>query len=102
MRPRVAAAVVGAALVGIGFGVVQNDALVVMFAAAGAPGYGAASAAWNIAYDAGTGLGAVVLGAVAQQLGFAAAFGTSAVLLTTMLPVAARVRRRARAGTTRQ
>ncbi|MGH4023307.1 MAG: MFS transporter [Pseudonocardiaceae bacterium] len=96
---RVAVAVVGAALVGIGFGLVQNDSLVVMFAAAGTPGYGAASAAWNIAYDAGTGLGAVVLGAVAQQLGFTAAFGTSAVLLTTMLPAAARARRQARAGT---
>lgn len=98
---RAATAVAGAALVGIGFGVVQNDTLVVMFAAAGAPGYGAASAAWNIAYDTGTGLGAVVLGAVAQQLGFAAAFATSAVLLTTMLPAAGRSRRRARAGTLR-
>lgn len=98
---RMAAAVVGAALVGIGFGVVQNDSLVVMFAAAGASGYSAASAAWNIAYDTGTGLGAVVLGAVAQRWGFAAAFGTSAVLLTTMLPAAARARRRARTGTLR-
>ncbi|HEX2300174.1 MAG TPA: MFS transporter [Pseudonocardiaceae bacterium] len=96
---RTAAAVVGAALVGIGFGVVQNDSLVMMFAAAGASGYGAASAAWNIGYDAGTGLGAVVLGAAAQQLGFAAAFATSAVLLAMMLPAAARTRRQAPAGT---
>lgn len=84
--------VAGSALVGIGFGVVQNDSLVVMFAVAGAPAYGAASAAWNIAYDTGTGLGAVALGAVAQPLGFAAAFAVSATLLTIALPTAARTR----------
>ncbi len=77
----------GAALVGIGFGVVQNSSIVVLFAAAGAAGYGGASAAWNIAYDAGTGLGATGLGALAQPLGFEAAFGASAVLLAATLPV---------------
>lgn len=87
-----AAVVVGAGLVGIGFGVVQNDSLVVMFGAAGAGGYGAASAAWNIAYDTGTGVGATGLGAVAQPLDFAAAFGVSAALLVAILPTVARSR----------
>lgn len=82
------AAVAGAALVGMGFGLVQNDSLVVMFAMAGPSGYGAASAAWNIAYDAGTGLGAVALGAVAQPLGIPTAFGVSAALLVAVLPAA--------------
>lgn len=82
-----AVAVSGAALVGMGFGLVQNDSLVMMFALAGPPGYGAASAAWNIAYDAGTGLGAIGLGAVAQPLGIPTAFGASAVfLLAAVLP----------------
>ncbi|HEY2764296.1 MAG TPA: MFS transporter [Pseudonocardiaceae bacterium] len=89
---RAGLAIAGAAVIGIGFGIVQNDALVVMFAIAGAPGYGAASAAWNIAYDAGTGCGAFVLGAVAQSRGFAAAFGVSAALLVVGLPFAARTR----------
>lgn len=71
----------GAVVVGIGFGLVQNDALTALFAAAGPQRYGSASAAWNIAYDAGTGVGAVGLGAVAEPLGYAAAFGTSAILL---------------------
>lgn len=83
----------GAALVGIGFGVVQNDALVVMFAGSGAAGYGGASAAWNIAYDTGTGLGATALGAVAQPAGFEAAFGVSAGFLAAVLPVVSRTRR---------
>lgn len=83
--------VVGAVVVGLGFGLVQNDALTGLFAVAGPERYGAASAAWNIAYDAGTGVGAVGLGAVADPLGYPAAFGTSAALLAV---VAAAGRRR--------
>ncbi|WP_308282754.1 MFS transporter [Pseudonocardia nigra] len=84
---------VGAGVVGVGFGVVQNASLTALFTAFGSARYGAASAAWNIAYDAGTGVGAVGLGAVAEPFGFAAAFGTSAALLggTALL---ARTRRR--------
>jgi predicted MFS family arabinose efflux permease len=73
--------VMGAAAVGFGFGLVQNDSLTVLFAAFGSSGYGAASAVWNIAYDAGTGVGALGLGAVAQGFGYPAAFGAAAVLL---------------------
>jgi MFS family permease len=79
--------VVGAAVVGVGFGLVQNDALTTLFAASGPARYGSASAAWNIAYDAGTGAGAVGLGAVADPLGFRAAFGLSALLLVVAAPV---------------
>lgn len=69
------------AAVGFGFGLVQNDALTTLFAAAGPARYGSASAAWNMSYDAGTGLGAVGMGALAQQFGFPTAFGAAAVLL---------------------
>ncbi|RCV55869.1 MFS transporter [Marinitenerispora sediminis] len=89
------AVVVGASLFGAGFGGAQNDTLVAMFRRAGRRGYGTASAAWNIGYDAGTGAGAVVLGLTVQSLGygpaFAAAAAASAVVLS--LPV---VRRGAR------
>jgi predicted MFS family arabinose efflux permease len=73
--------VIGAAAVGFGFGLVQNDSLTVLFAAFGSSGYGAASALWNIAFDAGTGVGALGLGAVAEPFGYPAAFGVAAVLL---------------------
>jgi predicted MFS family arabinose efflux permease len=73
--------VIGAAAVGFGFGMVQNDSLTVLFAAFGSSSYGAASAIWNIAYDAGTGVGALGLGAVAEPFGYSAAFGAAAVLL---------------------
>jgi MFS family permease len=72
---------VGSAAVGVGFGAVQNDALTALFTAFGRARYGAASAAWNIAFDAGTGVGAVGLGAVAEPFGFGAAFATAAALL---------------------
>jgi MFS family permease len=72
---------VGAAAVGVGFGAVQNDALTALFTAFGSARYGEASAVWNVAYDAGTGIGAVGLGAVAEPFGYPAAFGVAAVLL---------------------
>jgi MFS family permease len=80
--------VIGAAAVGFGFGMVQNDSLTVLFAAFGSSGYGAASAIWNIAYDAGTGVGALGLGAVAEPFGYSAAFGAAAVLLGAGVVVA--------------
>jgi MFS family permease len=76
----------GAALVGFGFGLVQNDSMVALFAAAGAARYGRASALWNIAFDAGTGAGAVGLGAVAELFGFRVTFGAAALLLVLVLP----------------
>ncbi|HVL84605.1 MAG TPA: MFS transporter [Pseudonocardia sp.] len=79
--------VAGAVVVGIGFGIVQNDALTALFVAGGPAHYGAASAAWNIAYDAGTGLGAVGLGAVAGPFGFAAAFAVSGFALLVVAPL---------------
>jgi hypothetical protein len=78
--------VTGAAAVGTGFGLVQNDSLVTMFAAAGRSGYSTASAAWNAAYDTGTGLGALGLGALAQPFGLRAAFGAAALLVGLATP----------------
>jgi predicted MFS family arabinose efflux permease len=75
-----AAVVAGAVLVGAGFGAVQNDALTALLAAFGPTRYGTASAAWNIAFDAGTGVGAIGLGALADPFGFRVAFGAAAAL----------------------
>ncbi|MBB6378238.1 MFS family permease [Pseudonocardia eucalypti] len=82
----------GALLVGLGFGLVQNDSLVALFAAAGPARYGHASAVWNIAYDAGTGVGALGLGAVAQAFGFGGAFGVAAALVLVATPFTLRRR----------
>jgi predicted MFS family arabinose efflux permease len=89
-----ATAVVAGTLYGLGFGGVQNDTLVVMFRDAGPGGHGAASTAWNVGYDAGTGLGSTGAGLVAQGVGLAGALGVCALPLVACLPVAVGLRRR--------
>lgn len=91
-------ALLGAAALGAGFGAVQTDALVVLFARAGAHHRATASAAFNVAFDAGTGVGAAVLGAVVGRAGHAGGFGVVAVLVAAV-PVAVLVSSRGRAGT---
>lgn len=78
-------AVVAVTLFGIGFGVVQNDALVAMFARAPAA---KASVAWNVAFDAGQGLGAVALGALISATTVGTSFTLLAVAALAVLPVA--------------
>lgn len=80
-------AVAFAVVFGASFGVVQNDTLMVMFART-RDGMGTASAVWNIANDAGLGIGALALGAVAEGLGFPAAFAGAALVMALTLPAA--------------
>ncbi|MFC7309260.1 MFS transporter [Streptomyces monticola] len=75
-----------AAVFGLGFGALQNDTLVVMFRRAGQHGNGAAGTAWNMAYDAGTGIGAMAVGALSQLLAVNGAFAATAVLIALALP----------------
>nr|BFE35393.1 hypothetical protein GCM10010200_076440 [Actinomadura rugatobispora] len=82
------AAVAAATLYGLGFGLVQNDTLVVMFQRSGPDGHGTASAAWNIAFDAGTGAGAVAIGLLSGVLGIAGSFAVAAAGMAAALPVA--------------
>lgn len=81
----VALAVAAAAVFGLGFGAVQNDALVVMFAKTPA---GPASVAWNMAFDGGTGIGAVLVGAMVAGTGYAAAFAVLAGIALLLVPLA--------------
>lgn len=78
--------VVGVLALGGGFGVAQNDALVLLFARAGAGRRGTASAAFNIAYDAGTGVGAAVLGVAVGVAGYPAAFTVAVVVVAVVVP----------------
>ncbi|WP_024799663.1 MFS transporter [Nocardia sp. BMG51109] len=66
--------VVGAALLGAGFGACQNDSFVLTIQRLGAGRSGTASTIWNIAYDGGLGLGAVVVGWFVGSAGYAGAF----------------------------
>ncbi|HEU4948118.1 MAG TPA: MFS transporter [Kribbella sp.] len=71
----------GMLLFGIGFGAAQNVTLAVMFERAPAQEYGRVSAVWNIAFDAGMGIGAIGFGAVVGWTGYPLAFGLTALVL---------------------
>lgn len=79
----------GVACFGIGYGAAQNLTLIVAFGRAGRAGTGTASAIWNAAFDAGTGIGAYASGAVATVVGgFTWTYLGCAVLIALLLPVA--------------
>lgn len=77
----VALLVLAAVCFGGGFGAVQNESLLTMFQRTPRPRLSEVSAVWNIFYDAGTGLGSVLFGAVASLFFFAGAFGAGTVVI---------------------
>ena len=79
---------VGAVLLGLGFGGAQNASLTLMFDRVSASGYDMVSAVWNLAYDAGMGLGAAGFGVLAVRAGYAGAFAVVAgLMLVALAPV---------------
>lgn len=74
-------AVLAAAIFGAAFGAAQNEALLLMFARLPRSRISEASAAWNIFYDAGTGLGSVLLAGVVTGFGYAGAYGAGALII---------------------
>lgn len=87
------AALLGAALLGAGCGAIQNHTLVLMFGRVRRTQYGTASMVWNVGIDAGTGIGAVLVGVVADAVGFPWAFLLLGALSLLTLPPAVRARR---------
>lgn len=81
-------------LLGTCYGGLQNLTLVVAFERAPAGGHRVASAAWNMGFDLGTALGAVLLGVASARVGFG--YGLLLLALATAAAVpAARARARA-------
>jgi MFS family permease len=79
------AVVLGMVLFGAGFGVSQNASLALMFERVRPAGYSTVSALWNLAYDAGLGVGATSFGVIAAQTGYPLAFGITAVVMLAVL-----------------
>lgn len=78
---------------GLGFGAVQNEALVGSFERMPRSRLGTASASWNISFDAGTGLGSVVMGVFAG-FGYVVLFAVAAgIVLIVGGPAAVNARR---------
>lgn len=86
--PLMMGAFAAAALFGFGFGIVQNEALLMMFDRLPREKTTLASALWNMTFDSGTGVGAVVLGVVASALSYPAAFWCAAAFVTFAMFVA--------------
>ncbi|WP_228387042.1 MFS transporter [Ornithinicoccus halotolerans] len=78
----------GMAAVGISYGGLQNLTLVLAFAAVRRRDYGLASAVWNVGFDTGTGLGAVLVGALAAGYSFPVALLAAAGFSVATLPLA--------------
>lgn len=86
---------VGAAVFGVGFGATQSLSLVTAFARAGGGRTTAASSIWNASFDAGTALGALVVGFVATGIGLYWTYVALAAGLTVAVPLAVASTRRA-------
>jgi MFS family permease len=80
--------VAGMTIVGISYGSLQNLTLVTAFAAVPDRDRSTASAVWNIGFDAGTGLGSLVVGFIAAGSSFAVGLLTTAVLCVLVAVVA--------------
>lgn len=88
---------VGALLVGAGFGILQNATLVLIMSRVSSSEYGLGSTMWNIAFDGGTGLGAFLFGFIIGASGFSTAFYLCAVLLaavTVLVPLDLRAQKK--------
>ncbi|MEU9993253.1 MFS transporter [Streptomyces sp. NPDC048045] len=90
---RPVAVIVGALIFGTGFGVAQNATLAVMYGRVPRASYGTVSALWNLAYDAGMGVGAAGFGLLAGHTGYGWAFVLTAVAMAAALGPAVRDRR---------
>ena len=78
---------VASAVLGIAYGGLQNLTLLLAFAAVERERYGTASAVWNIGFDLGTGLGSVLIGAIAAGAEFPTALLVAAAITAATLPL---------------
>lgn len=92
--------IVSMVLFGAGFGAVQNLTLATMFERVPRSGFGRVSVVWNLAFDAGMGLGAVGFGLLIDRTGYPWGFAVTAALLLAVLVPAWHDRRYVQAETT--
>jgi len=71
--------IAGLLVTGVAYGGLQNLTLAQAFNAAGESARSSVSIAWNLSFDAGTGLGAFAVGAIATAASYSVAFGVLAL-----------------------
>ena len=87
-----AAVLAGMAVFGLGLGAAQNASLAMLFERADRDRFAQVSVIWNLAYDAGMGIGAVGFGLVSDVTGYPWGFALVALLLFVTVPIAWRDR----------
>ncbi|MGN6575373.1 MAG: MFS transporter [Nocardioides sp.] len=85
---RVGIFLVAMLLVGLCYGGLQNLTLLVSFSAVSRRHHNVASAVWNVGFDAGTALGSVAVGVIAELTSFALAFLVAGAIAVATLPLA--------------
>jgi predicted MFS family arabinose efflux permease len=85
-----AVTVLGAALLGIGYGGAQNLTLVAAFARARQRETATVSSVWNVGFDAGTALGAALVGGLTTIMSVPGALAVTGVLVALSIPLAMR------------
>lgn len=85
---RVAMFLGAAALLGLAYGSLQNLTLVLAFNSVSRRHHNLASAVWNVGFDAGTAVGSISVGVIAQQRSFSTAFMVVAAIAIAVLPAA--------------
>lgn len=92
---------VGAAMIGAGFGASQNDSFVLTVHRLGPSRSATASTLWNMAYDGGLGAGALILGWTVGNTGYVGAFLLMSIAIAAIATTTAglHIRRRHRTAT---
>ncbi len=85
---RAAAFLLAMLLIGLCYGGLQNLTLLISFTAVSRRHHNLASAVWNVGFDAGTALGSVAVGIIAELTSFATAFLVAGAIAVATLPLA--------------
>lgn len=78
----------GVAIVGVSYGALQNLTLTVALQSVEPQHYGSASTVWNVGFDAGTGIGSILIGLIASGASFTVAMYVAAAISVVTLPLA--------------
>ncbi|KQV69482.1 transmembrane transport protein [Nocardioides sp. Root122] len=85
---RTGAFLVALLLLGLSYGGLQNLTLLISFAAVDRRHHNLASAVWNVGFDAGTALGSVLVGVIAELTSFSTALLVAGAVAIATLPLA--------------
>lgn len=87
-RVRVVAFLVAMLLIGLCYGALQNLTLLISFTVVSRRHHNLASSVWNVGFDAGTAMGSVAVGIIAELTSFATALLVAGAIAVATLPLA--------------